>query len=377
MADKAGGVTADLVRLYERLAAGGAALIVTGGAYVHPQGRSYEGCLGVHDDGLVAGLSELVEAVHRHSTPILLQLYHAGRQRSPSEGEAVAPSPVQDGSTGVVPRELTGSEIEELVEAFGDAAVRARKAGFDGIQVCACNGHLVHQFLSPYTNRRSDDWGGTPEKRRRFLLESTRNILERTGDGFIVAVKVAVRDHLPGGLNLREAVDACRALDALGISALEIAAGMYESGYFIARGDVPLDVLHHLGLMDHLPAGVRVAREIQARLVASLTSRHNYLLPYARAVRSSVRTPLMVGGGIRKREDMDRIIATGQADLITLSRPLVREPSLPDRLAREATDTAACRSCNRCTIMVGAGYPLRCHAGRTLTRRVRGRRRCW
>ncbi len=210
--------------------------------------------------------------------------------------------------------------------------------------------------------------GGTPEKRRRFLLELTRNILERTGDDFIVAVKIAVRDHIRGGLNLPEAIDACRALDALGISALEIAAGMYESGYFIARGDIPMDVLRRLGLMDHLPAGTRISREIIARLVASLTPKRNYLLPYARAVRRAVRTPLMVGGGIRKREVMDRIIDTGQADLITLSRPLVREPLLPERLAREVRGTATCRSCNRCTILVGAGYPLRCYAGTDVSR---------
>ncbi len=375
MADSAGRVTGDLLRLYRRLAAGGVGLIVTGGAYVHPQGRGYEGCLGVHHDDLVPGLSELVKAVHQRSTPILLQLYHSGRQRRPDEGEALAPSPVPDTSTGVVPRALRASEIEELVEAFGDAAVRARRAGFDGIQVCACNGHLVHQFLSPYTNRRTDDWGGTPEKRRRFLLELTRNILERTGDGFIVAVKIAVRDHIRGGLNLPEAIDACRELDALGISALEIAAGMYESGYFIARGDIPMDVLRQLGLMDHLPTGTRISHQIMARLVASLTPKRNYLLPYARAVRKAVRTPLMVGGGIRKREVMDRIIDTGQADLITLSRPLVREPLLPERLAREERGTATCRSCNRCTILVGAGYPLRCYAGTDVSRLRRQNRR--
>lgn len=351
-----------MLRLYQRLAAGGAALIVTGGAYVHPKGRSYEGCLGVHDDDQIPGLSELARVVHQHSTPILLQLYHCGRQRRPEEGEAVAPSPVPDPSSGTVPRTLTATEIEELIEAFGAAAVRARKAGFDGVQICACNGHLVHQFLSPRTNLRTDDWGGTPEKRRRFLLELTRNVLARTGGNFIVAVKIAIRDYAPRGLALPEALSACRDLDALGISALEIAAGMYESGYFIARGGIPENTVRQLGLMDHLPASSRLPREILMQLIARLTPKENYLLPYARVVKRMVRTPLMVGGGIRNKKVMEQVIRTGQADLITLSRPLVREPTLPERMARGLTDTASCRSCNRCTLMVGAGYPLRCYA---------------
>ncbi|MCL6580312.1 MAG: NADH:flavin oxidoreductase [Firmicutes bacterium] len=364
MADGEGRVTEEHVRLYSRLARGGVGLIVTGGAYVSPEGRGYRGCLGADSDRLVPGLERLAGTVHREGGLVMLQLYHGGRQRKPEEGEAVAPSAIRDAGYGVVPRPLRPEEIRRIVEDFATAARRAVRAGFDGVQIAACNGHLVHQFLSPRTNRRSDEWGGSPSNRRRFLVEVLRAVRSAVGPDYPVTVKLAVADYLPGGLTPAEALDACRAAEDAGADAIEVTGGMYESGLFISRGSIPWDILRSEGATARqVPWAARIAQEALFRVLERLVGQtRNYYRPAARRVKRVVSVPVAVVGGIRTLGDMEDILAEGDADLIALSRPLVRDPGWPRRLAAGEATVSTCLSCNRCTVLAGLGRPLRCYA---------------
>lgn len=173
-ADVDGFVTDSLIEFYKELTKGGVGMIITGNALVHISGRSVPQMICIHNDFYIEKLKRLTRAVHKLDGKIIIQLVHGGRQCFPNllGGEQpIAPSEVYDPSTKITPREMTNEEIWEIIEAFGSAARRAMYAGFDGIQLHGAHGYLINEFLSPYTNRRDDYWGGDEERRFHFLEE--------------------------------------------------------------------------------------------------------------------------------------------------------------------------------------------------------------
>ena len=163
MATEAGEVTDGVVKRYRNLARGDVGLIITGHLYVHPLGRGAKRMLGIHDDRMIPGLMKVVESVHQEGGKIVFQLNHAGRQTTK---EIIGQTPVGPSDKGrdpvnfVKPKKMTEEQIKEVIQAFGKAASRAIEAGADGVQIHAAHGYLVNQFLSPFFNRRTDDWGG-------------------------------------------------------------------------------------------------------------------------------------------------------------------------------------------------------------------------
>jgi len=317
-----GRVTGDLVEFYRRLARGGTGLIVTGHAFVRADGRAGEGMMGADGDDLVPGLQELVEAVHEAGALVVCQLNHAGRQTRPEViggRQPVAPSAVSDRATGITPRELTPEEIEGLVECYVAAAERCRRARFDGVQLHCAHGYLMSQFISPYTNRRTDGWGGSLERRAHFPLEVLKRIRKRLGGDFPVLVKTNAEDFIEGGLTLEESCRIGQMLEAEGINAIEVSAGMAETADKIVRTGIDTE------------------------------AKEAYFLPQVREFRRHVRVPLICVGGLRSRVVMERVVESGAADMVSLSRPLIREPDLPRRLQEGTSDHARCVSCNRCT----------------------------
>ena len=324
-----GSPTDDVIALYCRLAEGGVGLIITGHCYVAPNGKANPGMKGLWQDDLIPSLRRLTDAVHESGGLIAAQLNHAGRQTRPDiTGEPlVAPSPIPVKGTEPVPHELTEPGILALIDAYGAAAQRAKAAGFDAVQLHCAHGYLISQFISPYTNHRSDGWGGTPEKRRRFALEVYRKVRAAVGPDFPVLVKLNAADFLEGGLEVEESAELAAALDRDGIDAIEVSCGMSESFLKIARINI------------------------------RSPKREAYLLPLAEAIRARVRVPIILVGGMRSRATMDRVMGEGKVDFLSLSRPLVREPDLPNRL-RAGQAATTCSSCNAC-FSHGAG-PLRC-----------------
>lgn len=322
MASADGLVTERQVRLYSELSRGGVGLIMTGHAFVHPAGKASPRQIAVHDDRFTAGLASLAAAVHGSGPArVFLQLAHAGRQtkRSLCGTTPVSPSAVYDPATKVMPRELEAAEIRGLIQAFVSAAVRARAAGFDGVQIHAAHGYLLSSFLSPHTNRRADEWGGCKENRSRFLAEVISGVKAACGRDFPVAVKLNSTDLLrEGGLEVEEAVIIAGLAQQSGVDAIEVSGGMAEAG----RGSVW--------------PGRRPESE------------EGYFVRNAALIKRSVGVPVIGLGGIRTLRVAQEMVEGGLVDLVAMSRPFIRDPRLVERFRGGLAAASDCVSCNKC-----------------------------
>jgi len=323
MCDKDGAPTERLLALYEGLAEGGVGLIVTGYAYVRADGKQLVGKMGIHDDSLVAGLGKAARSVHDRGGRIVAQLVHAGGQakRASSGLPPVAPSAVSLPNYPEIPGELTPEGIADIVAAFGRAAGRAKEAGFDGVQLHGAHGYLVSQFLSPISNHRTDAYGGPLENRARFLSEVVCAVRATVGEKYPVWIKLNGDDFMPGGFSHEEACEVARMLEAEGIDAIEVSGGTAAS-----RDKVP------------------------ARTKIDAPGKEAYHRAQARGIKSRVRIPVGLVGGLRTPDLMEEILQAGDADFFSIARPLIREPGLVNRWASGDRSQASCISCNGCFI---------------------------
>lgn len=313
--------TQKLINCYKDLALGGVGLIITGYTFVRPDGKQAPGKMGIHTDDFADDFKKLTGAVHDAGGRIAVQLVHAGGQSDTKNAgrQPLAPSAVQVEQFPEMPAELTKHEIRDIVEAFGAGARRAKAWGFDAVQLHGAHGYLINQFLSPLTNRRSDEYGGSIENRCRFLLEVYRKVRETVWAGYPVLIKLNAADNLEGGLELSDGIYAAKKLSEAGIDAIEISAGTPASG-------------------EKSPARTKINKpEMEA-----------YNLDMARRVRDAVRCPVMVVGGFRSPELVEKAIKKDGMDYIAMSRPLIREPHLPDRWLKGDRSPARCISCNKC-----------------------------
>ncbi len=326
LADSSGAVTEDTINLYCKLAQGGIGLIITGYAFVSPEARAAPRQYGIHSNDMIPGLSRLVKVAHDSGTPIAIQLAHAGINLSflrNKELTALAVSKIPQ--VKQKHHEMTDEEIEAIILSFAQAAVRAREAGFDAIQLHGAHGYLLSQFLSPLFNHRSDRWGGSAENRRRFHLEVIKSIKKATGTDFPLMIKLGLQDDREGGLNLSEGIEAARAMVAQGITAIEVSTGVST------------------------PTGV-LRQEIPERA---------YFRESAAALKRAVGVSVTLVGGIRSPELAQDILDKGEADLIALCRPFIREPDLARRWQKGDKRPAECISCNQC-LSIALETSLRC-----------------
>jgi len=312
LASPAGAPTEALERLYARWARGGAGLLITGNVMIDQRSIGEPRNVVVEDDRDLAALRRWATAATAHDTTAIVQLNHPGRQ-SPKglSSRVVAPSAIPIDFAGAFPkpRALTSDEIVELVARFAESARIVVDAGFDGVQLHGAHGYLISQFLSPAANQRDDEWGGDPQRRRRFLLEVTRAVRAAIGPDRILAVKLNSSDFQRGGFTEEESLDVIAHLDAENIDLLEISGGTYES-----------------------PAMTGSAAESTRR-------REAYFLEFAERVREITTVPLMVTGGFRTGTGMSDAITTSATDLVGLARPLALEPELPTTLVRHSAST--------------------------------------
>jgi 2,4-dienoyl-CoA reductase-like NADH-dependent reductase (Old Yellow Enzyme family) len=330
MCDEDGRPEQAMIDLYADLARGGVGLIITGHAFVHESGKAHSTMTAVHRDDLIPSLQALSEVVHQEGGKVVMQINHAGRQTSEETigRSPVAPSPVPQVKGGARPHELTGAEIEELIAAFGRAAGRAKAAGFDGIQLHGAHGYLINQFCSPATNWRRDRWGGSIARRLRFLEEVAAAARDEVGGDYPLLIKLGIQDSARDGLTLDDGVEIVRHLADWGLDAVEISGG-------VGGTSVRKDILRP---------------EDEA-----------YFLPQARRAREATDLPLILVGGMRSLAVMESILEEGTADFISMSRPLIREPDLPNQWREGRTEPAACISCNSCWPGPGE-YGIACRA---------------
>ncbi|BCR04938.1 NADH-dependent flavin oxidoreductase [Desulfuromonas versatilis] len=340
MADSDGCPTPGLIELYRDLAAGGVGLIVSGFAYVCTEGKPLPGAMGAHRDDFATAHRNLVQAVHAKGGKVCLQLGHAGGQTRSKllGGMPLAPSAIKAAQYGdEPPRELTLGEIAKIVDAFAASARRARRWGYDAVQIHAAHGYLVNQFLSPLTNRRRDGYGGSMTRRFRFLLDIYDAIRGEVGPDYPVTLKLNASDNLEGGFALEEALILAKELSAKGLDLIEVSAGTRASG---ADGPVRMGINH--------------------------PNKEAYNLVLARAVKKAVACPVALVGGIRSLWTARTLLRRDHIDFVSLARPLVCEPNLPERWRLPGEHSLSrCVSCNGCFKAALQGK-LRCVAARAV-----------
>jgi len=333
MAEEKGAVTPQLIDLLTGLADGGVGLIITGHAYVSPEGQAGPWQLAVYDDSLVPGLKDMTEAVHGKGGSIVLQLAHAGfyaRTRLTGR-EAIAPSLIE-GVDDEKRKEMAPADIRRLVRAFAEGAGRAKAAEFDGVQIHCAHGYLLSQFLSPLYNRRTDEYGGDIRERARFLMEVLTGIREEVGWAYPVMIKLNCRDFADNGLSLEDSLAVGEMLEIAGIDAIELSGGLPTNP-------------RSLG-----PTRTGIGSEAE----------EGYFREEAKAFKGRVDVPVSLVGGIRSFGVAESLVLQGTADYISMCRPLIREPHLLRRWKEGDLRKSACISDNQCFRPAMAGKGVCC-----------------
>jgi len=362
-----GEVSEFLVELYGNLAKGGVGLIITSATGVYPKAPSFPLAMRADNDSFIPSLKKIPQTV-REGNPdckVMLQLHHPGRQvvlpgnaakflpllppalityvqkhpevLVPPEGvahevEPTAPSAVYDATFDRTPRALTPDEIEEIIEAFAEGARRAQEAGFDGVQLHAAHGWLLSSFLSPRTNQREDQYGGSTENRTRIIKEIYQSARKKLGDRFPILIKINTTDFLTGGIDLDEVLLVGAILSEAGFTAIETSGGMWET---CTRTEEELGWPPLL-----LP---------EARTGIKTKDQEAYFFQGAKAIKEKTKAKVILVGGLRSFSKIEEILTSKAVDLVSLSRPLIRQPDLPNLWrSGEGPDKAECISCNAC-----------------------------
>ncbi len=361
MASPDGLPTDDTLRLYERLARGGVGLMITGMAYVSPGGKGQPLQHGAHIDAMIPAWRKITDSVHELGGKIAMQIVHCGRQSNPKaldDAQAVAPSAGPNLYYLTQSRAMTVEEIVQTIKDFGDAAARVKEAGFDAVQIHGAHGYLVSSFFSPLTNRRRDEWGGDAARRFRFPAEVYQAVRRAVGPDFPVLLKMNANDFTWNGLTPAESFPAAQRFADMGLDALELSGGIFETFLHISRGGMPLDII----ALDRNPIVRRCLLTVFRLQKMFIPFKEAYFLPYAEKVKPTLKIPLILVGGIRTPETAERILETGAADFISMARPFLREPDLPNKWLSGRRVVAQCSSCNRCGGEEDRGNKAKCYA---------------
>lgn len=333
MATEDGEATPQLIAAMENLVEGGVGLVISSFSYVRPDGQVSPRQLGIYKDELIPALIRMTESVHKQGGKIVMQIVHGGLfARSQLTGQPPrGPSEVQGWPNSQPGKEMTVEDIQEVIKAYGNAARRVKEAGFDGIQIFAGHGFLLSQFLSPYFNRRSDEYGGNLEGRLRILLEVVKRVSMEVGQGYPVLIKMNSEDFLEGGLTFDESLQVGSLVRKEGIDGIELSGGTWISG-------------------NYLPA----RKEITTH------EKEAYFREAARVFKRKIDLPLILVGGIRSFDVADQLVEEGLADYISMCRPLIREPGLINRWKAGDLAKSACISCNQCFEPARSGEGIYC-----------------
>lgn len=292
--EKSGAVSDALCQYYDEKSRGGhIGLIIVEHSFIAPEGKASEGQLSLADDSQLAGLKRLVETIHKNNTPVFAQINHAGIVANPaiSGCEAIGPSAVaapNRPAPEVLPREMTLEDIARVKDAFVQAALRVKEAGFDGVEIHSAHGYLLNQFYSPLTNHRTDSYGGCLTNRIRLHLEVTAAVRAAVGADYPVAIRLGASDYLEGGSSIEDGVQACKAFEEAGVDLLDITGGM--SGYRRPEGAIP-----------------------------------GYFKDASLPIRKDAKAPVILTGGITRVEDLEALLEEGAADLIGVGRAILKD----------------------------------------------------
>ena len=325
LAEEDGTPTSSIGDLYEELAKNDVGLIITGYSYVNIRGKSADKQQAIYSDRFIQPYREITARIHKYKSKIMLQIVHGGRQSliTSENTSALAPSRVPDSTSTNTLLEMTEDEIYQTIDDFALAAGRASKAGFDGVQLHCAHGFLLSNFLSPYTNRRNDQWGRSTENRTRIVTEIIERIHEDIGKKYPIMIKLNATDgfdpsKVSNSLDMPECIEIAKELEKAGACAIEVSGGIFEAGDIMSQP--------HINSKD----------------------REAYFRRYSRAIKDEVNIPIILVGGIRSLTIMNEILHKGYADMISMSRPFIKEPDLVKKLKYHDQKSAQCISCNLC-----------------------------
>lgn len=315
-----------LAAFYRERVTGGVGLIVTGGVSPNPAGRLKPGAAMMTTDKEAQTHRVITSAVHEAGGRIVMQLLHAGRYGA--HPEIVAPSPLRAPISPITPRELTSDEVERTIEDFVHAAVLARSAGYDGVEVMGSEGYLINQFVAPETNEREDEWGGSTENRMRFPLEIVRRIREATGDDFIIMYRLSMLDLVPGGSTLEQVLDLAEGIQGAGATLINTGIGWHEARIPTIAASVPRGAFSW------------VTKEMRGR----------------------IQIPLIAANRINTPDVAEDIVARGDADLVSLARPFLADPEFVSKARADTPERInTCIACNQaCLDHTFTGQPVSC-----------------
>lgn len=367
--DDEGYPTELMAKKYAVMAKGEVGAIITGYAGIQKDGKAPNFNMNmIDDDESVPVYKELVNVVHKYNTPMIMQLAHCGRQtRSKITGmPTVAPSAIRDKHYNEdMPVELSHNAIEKIIENFVNAVTRAKKAGFDGVQLHIAHGYLLSMFLSSYANHRQDKWGGSLENRFRIIKEIISQARALVGN-YPIWAKINAFDNRPGGMRIEEAIEFCKLLEKAGCDAIEVSSGSAEDKFMTARNAVaPVDGIFKFNFKfrDLPPLAKWFMRPFAKRALKPPKQHLVYNVPAAQAIKQAVSVPVIVVGGINTVDAIQSILDKGQADAVSMSRPFIMEPNLVAKFKSGKQVSARCKYCNLCMLAI-EDHPLRCYNGR-------------
>lgn len=311
-----GTATERYIAYHEEKAKGGWGLIITEDYNVDPLGHGFRSTAGLWNDDQIESHSELPKRVHKYGAIIFAQIYHCGRQTDSKaiDGFPRSSSAIMCPFGDEIPVPLTTDEVKEMVGKYGDTALRAKKCGFDGVEVHGAHGYLITQFFSPYSNKRIDEYGGNFWNRTRFAREIIKDIREKCGEDFIIGMRISADEFVEGGLTIEDNKAIARMMEAEGLDIIHVSVGNYLS--------VDLNV-------------------------ASAHTSHGWFTDWAKAIKDVVNIPVITVSRINDPFLAESILASGKADFIAMGRASLADPSMPVKAQEERfEDIRRCIGCN-------------------------------
>ena len=347
-----------LLDYHRSVAAGGVGMTTVAYASVTRSGLSFPRQLWLRPE-IIPGLRELTDAIHAEGAAASIQIGHCGNMSHKSIC-GVTPISASSGFNIYSPTWVRGmgrEELPEMAKAYGRAVCLAREAGFDAVEVHAGHGYLISQFLSPYTNRRKDEYGGSLENRMRFMTMVMEEVMKAAGSDIAVFVKMNMRDGFRGGMEIEETLEVARRLESLGGHALVLSGGFVSKApMYVMRGAMPIRTLTHYMDCWWLKYGVKLAGRV---MIPTVPFKEAYFLEDALKFRSEIKIPLIYVGGLVSREKIGEVLNEG-FEAVQMARALLNEPGFVNRMRREEKARCNCGHSNYC---IGRMYTIEmaCH----------------
>lgn len=325
MADSEGHLTQEIFETYEKLAKGGVGMIITGYVMADSNDRPNPGMAGIYDDKFVEEHKRLVDLIHSEGTAVALQIAYGGSQTNHPDykfATLFGPSAVKNRVTGITPKEMSQTDIDYVIMMFTNAAIRAKRAGYDAVELHGAHGYLLSQFLTPYCNRRTDKYGGSIVNRARIFTEIVESIRKELGEEFIIMVKMNHDDYMDEGegLVLDEAIEVAKILERAGVDMIEISGVNETSGKGVG------------------PARTKINKpELQS-----------YYLEPTKKIADAVKIPVILMGGNRDYLRLQQILQETTIEYFSIARPLLCEPDLVNKWIENPEYKPKCISCNGC-----------------------------